>query len=54
MLEEIKNIFNQVIEEQEDKDTIANLEIVREYFTNPDFKAKLEEFTYNINKEKSL
>lgn len=49
---DIKNIFNQVINEQTDKDTIAKLEIAREYFTNPDFKAKLEEYTWRVNNSK--
>lgn len=46
-MEQIKEIFNTVIAEQTDADTIANLEICREYFTNPEFKSALEEYSWN-------
>ena len=32
-----------------DPDKIAEIEVVKEYFTNPEFRAKLSEFVYNIN-----
>jgi len=47
---ELKSIFNVVITCQSDPGTIAKLEICREYFTNPEFKAKLEQFTFDQNK----
>ncbi len=46
---EAKNIFNKVIENQTDGDTIAKLEILREYFTNAEFKTNLQDFVWAIN-----
>ncbi len=44
---EIRSEMNKAILQQTDPDTIARMEVVREFFTNPDFKAKLEEYTFN-------
>lgn len=30
-------------------DKVAELEVIREYFTNPEFKAQLQKFTYSKN-----
>lgn len=46
---EVREIFNKVIAGQTDPDRVANLEIVREYFTNPDFKRALEDFVWQVN-----
>jgi len=43
---EAREVFNQVIAQATDADTIARLELSREYFTNPEFRAKLEEFMF--------
>lgn len=47
--EEARAIFNEVISKQTDEAKIAKLEVLREYFTNPEFRANLEEFTFNLN-----
>ena len=47
--EAAKAIFNQVIAQQADADKIAKLEIVREFFTNPDFRKYLEDTAWQIN-----
>jgi len=46
---ELKSIFDQVISGQTDPATVANLEVCREYFTNPEFRARLEQFTFEQN-----
>lgn len=45
--QEAREVFNQMIEKATDKDTIAKLEMVREFLTNPDFRANLEQFTWD-------
>ncbi len=45
-------IFNKMIELESDSDKKAKLEICREYFTNPEFKAALEQMTWEINNGK--
>ena len=42
----IKAEMNKAIAKVSDPTTIARMEVVREYFTNPEFRAKLEEFTF--------
>lgn len=46
---ELKSIFNQVIAGETDSSTVANLEVCREFFTNPEFRARLEQFTFDQN-----
>ena len=43
---DFRNGVNQEIADTTDADKIAKLEIIREYFTNPEFRAKLEEVTF--------
>jgi hypothetical protein len=47
--EAAREIFNQTIETATDADLIARLEIAREFFTNPEFRAKLADFVWSIN-----
>ena len=47
---DFKNGINQEIANTTDADKIARLEVLREYFTNPEFRAKLEEVTFNNRK----
>ena len=49
---ELREIFNKVISEQSDPDAIAELEVCREFFTNPEFKSKLEEYIWTQNQKK--
>ena len=44
---EARKVFNQMIAESTDADQIAKLEVVREYFTNQDFRANLEQFSWD-------
>jgi len=49
---EIRTGFNQMIEAAKaagNADAVARMEIAREYFTNPEFKRNLEDFTWAIN-----
>jgi hypothetical protein len=47
--EEVKEIFNARIATETNADKIADLEIIREYFTNEKFRATLEEMTFAAN-----
>jgi hypothetical protein len=47
---EVRAIFNQVIATESNPDKVARLEIVREYFTNPDFRRKMEDYTWQKQK----
>lgn len=47
--EETRKILDSVIESELDLDRAADLEIAREYFTNPEFKTALETFTFDTN-----
>jgi hypothetical protein len=38
--------FDRMIKETSNPDTIAKLEIAREYFTNPEFRQKLENYSF--------
>lgn len=48
----MREMFNQVIATQTDPDKIAKLELCREYFCNPEFKAWLQDFVWAANQEK--
>lgn len=41
--QEAREIFNQAIRNTQDADSIANIELCREYFTNPTFRKALED-----------
>jgi hypothetical protein len=47
--QEAKEIFNARIATETNADKIADLEIIREYFTNKKFRAALEEMTFAAN-----
>lgn len=51
--EQAKEIFNQVIARETNPDKVANLEICREYFTNPNFRKALEQYVWDINSGKA-
>ena len=42
----IRQAFDRMIKETSNPDTIAKLEIAREYFTNPEFRQKLENYSF--------
>ena len=41
-----REIFNQAAAAQTDADAIARIELAREYFTNPTFRAALEKMVW--------
>jgi hypothetical protein len=50
--QEARKVFDQAIEEAHEKgnpDSVARLELAREYFTNPTFREALEDYTYDLN-----
>ena len=43
-----REVFNKVIDNSElTADQVAKLEIAREYFTNAEFRAKLQQFSFD-------
>jgi len=46
---EAREIFNAAIANQTDADKIAKLELAREYFTNADFRAAMQDEVARIN-----
>lgn len=48
-LSEIRDCFNKIISIESDPNKIATLELLREYYTNPEFKNFLEETTFQMN-----
>lgn len=48
--QEAREVFNQVIATQTNADKIADLEICREYFTNPTFRKALENHLWETRK----
>lgn len=51
--EQARLIFNTVIAGEPNAEEVAKLEVAREFFTNPDFRKKLEEFTWEQNNPKA-
>ena len=49
---EAREMFNQAIAQTTDAEDIAKLETLREYFTNPDFRAEMEAKTVAVNQAK--
>jgi hypothetical protein len=49
--EDARRIFDEAIAriDPADGERIAHLELAREYFTNPDFRAHLEEYLWQLN-----
>ena len=48
--EQLKAAFNQAIAKVADADARARMEVAREFFTNPDFRKKLEAFAWQNRK----
>lgn len=48
-MNEIREIFSQVIAAQTDPGKVADLELCREYFTNETFRKWMEDETARIN-----
>ena len=46
---EARKVFNQILATLTDADQIAKIELCREYFTNPDFRAALQNEVARIN-----
>lgn len=44
--DELRAIFDEAISKTNDRTKRAQLSVVREYLTNPDFKSKLEAFVF--------
>jgi hypothetical protein len=49
---EFDKVINKAIQSGADKQKIAELEVIREYLCNPEFKGNLQEFTAMINGHK--
>jgi hypothetical protein len=53
--DQAREVFNEVIKNQVDGNTIAKLELCREYFTNGDFRSRLEEYLWSeVSRHDSL
>ena len=51
---EARNVFNQMVEEAAkngNHETVAKIELAREFFTNPDFRKALEQHVWELNQE---
>ena len=48
---EIKRIFEEAICAEEDPTKAAQLEVLREYFTNKNFKEKLQNYSFEKTQE---
>lgn len=46
--QQVREVFNQVIHTVEDPANRAHLEVMREYFTNPQFRKALEDLVWAI------
>jgi hypothetical protein len=46
-----RQVFNVAIANAKDADQIAKIELLREYFTNPDFRKFMESSTFAINQK---
>lgn len=52
MTNEFKTMIAELKSTGVDADTIASIEIVNEYMTNPDFKQKLNDYVFNATYNK--
>lgn len=52
--EAVRKMFNEVAKAQRNGDEKAKWELLREYFTNPDFKRAFEEYVWGINNTKEV
>lgn len=48
-MEEIRAVFEKVISTVQDPDRKDELELCREYYTNPEFKKYLEDMVWKMN-----
>lgn len=48
--QEARRIFDQAIANETDQDRIARVELLREYFTNPEFRAALLDHVAELNR----
>ena len=46
---EARQVFNQVIEQETDPDKVARLELLRNYFTDVNFRKSFEQLVWNLN-----
>ena len=46
---ELRQIFDRAISQQKDADKVARLELCREFFTNPEFRAALSDEVARVN-----
>ena len=46
--QEFRDIVNGVIANESDPDEVAKLELVREYFSNPDFRQWMSDTVYRL------
>lgn len=46
---EVRRMFTQAMEQSADPDRRAELELLREYFANPDFRARLNDYVWEVN-----
>jgi hypothetical protein len=47
--QEVRAVFDAVISQQSDPNKVANLELCREYFLNPDFRKWMEDAVASVN-----
>lgn len=47
-MNEIRDCFNKIIAIETNPSKIATLELLREYYTNPEFKKALEDMCYEM------
>ena len=45
-IDAMRQAFNRIIAETIDDDQLARLEVAREFFTNPEFRQRLENYTF--------
>lgn len=47
--QQAREIFDQAIANETDPDRIANVELMREYFTNPEFRVAMQNEVARVN-----
>lgn len=47
--EEARKVFDSALSKIKDPEQVEKIELVREYFTNPEFRSNLEKFVYEVN-----
>ena len=51
VLKEAREVFDKIVSETKDPDRKATLELLREYYTNHEFKKRFEDFVYQMNQK---